>query len=935
MCQFNKTIIASSVICAVSLSFPAIAAQNELNQSEVIHVSGVRASLKDSVDAKKAAANIIDGVSAEDIGQLPDVSIADSIRRIVGVNFSTQNGEPAFASVRGLGPDLTLTTLNGRVLSTTDQASRRVALGRLPSELVRRVYIAKSPMAKSIEGGVAGTIGLETIRPLDRQKQVISGVFRGLYNENASDIDTMDEYGWRGTINYVDQFMDGRLGIALGWAGLSEDSPTYEGKTGILLNRNGDSSRSDFNNDGIRDVTVGAVSNDVVERSTERDSVLAVVQYIANDNLDLLLDVSWIKQDSLNENNRLIYEVLPAPANNATTADDAYVDPNTNVIMSIEEGKANSLIGLNPNNNLDETVNVGFTANYIEDDFEVKFDLSHSKSSRDRLNKTFNIGANAGVGGAAIQRPLSFSLLNPEQIYLVPDASLATPENWALRNMLDMKQFSEDRVNSASVDVKSYAYSGDFIDTIEAGVRFESRQVDRDNDRNNYKFNQGNPPPNWPDLSADYLEREQFAYKKLWETVGGVEQSATFPHFDQNKLYGLVMQAVDGDIDNNVFVDGEELNFDYTRSHKITEDSLAAYVQLNYDTYVADMPLRGNFGVRVVNTKLDSQGFSNDLSKIMLSENADEDGKFDVIFDNADIENIQTINASYDYTNVLPAFNASLEVTPSFIARAALAKTISRPVFEDITPGSFVATSGNAIETIKVNAGSPQLEPFTADQADIAFEWYPKQDLSFAATFYYKHLEAYLTQTQELTEFSQNGLTIPMEITRLVNEDKARYFKGLELSYNQIFSFLPEPFDGFGVQANATFNDTNATEQGAGIAGAPVTVDANEVSDEVYNLIGFYEKGPVSVRLAWQYQSPYTRVDDFNSSYQTQDDGQLDMTFGYTINKHVKLIGSVLNLTDEHIRRYRFDDRNLQNDQVTERLTFTGRKVSLGVRVSL
>jgi TonB-dependent receptor len=936
----TKSLLALAI--GTILSVPVHAQQNvpetdEVKDSvEIIQVSGIRSSIRSSVQAKRMAANIVDGISAEDIGQLPDVSIADSIRRIVGINYTTENGEPAFASIRGLGPDLTLTTLNGRVLSTTDQATRRVSLGRLPSELIQRVYVAKTPMASSIEGGVAGTIGMETIRPLNKNKRIFSGVVRGLTTDNARDVDTASDFGWRGTFNYIDQLQDGKLGIALGWAGLDQSTPNYEARTGNPIERNGPPARSDFNANGIRDITVGAVSNDVVEREIKRDSLLGVVQYQYSDELNLLFDASWISQDSLNENNRMIYEVLPAPANSASTATDAIIDPETDVILGITTGRANPVMNLNPNFNDDETLNLGFTADYVGDDWDVKVDLSHSNSTRERENLTFQIGANAGVGGGGVSRAVAYDFSNPDLLYLEIDPVLANADSWAIRNLLDMRQYSEDTVNSFAIDTSTIAFSGDFIDSIQFGIRVEDRTAFRSNDRDNIRFNAGRPPTNWLDLSDAQLDRDSFAYSNIWQELGGVSQSSTFPHFNAAAMYTLAQNVILDEPDR-VFVDGEELNFDFTRSHDIDEISYAAYAQVNFLTELSDMELRGNFGVRVVRTNIDAGGFSNDLTKLQLSLGDDPDS-FDVIFDNTNLDNIETVQIEHSYTEVLPSLNTTLAVTPDVLLRFSAARTMSRAPFDRMTPGSFVG-AGNDVDSVLINTGNPSIDPFVADQMDFAAEWYPNQETTIATTFYYKHVEAYLQETiTPIDPITANGITAPARLRQLVNDDISRYFRGAEISYSQTFTFLPAPFDGLGIQANASYNETNAVELGQGIDPAgptgrrPVEITAREVSREVYNLIGFYEKDGLSLRLAWQYQSPFARLP--LSAFETRDGGQLDMTFGYTINKNIRLIGSVTNLTDENIRAYRIDDRNIENEQILERITATGRSYSLGLRMT-
>ena len=133
-------------------------------------------------------------------------------------------------------------------------------------------------------------------------------------------------------------------------------------------------------------------------------------------------------------------------------------------------------------------------------------------------------------------------------------------------------------------------------------------------------------------LSDSELARTDFAFDNIWNSLGGIDQDATFPHFSVDAMYDLVYSTIESDPDR-VFVDGEELNFDYTASHDINEKNYAAYAMVNFDTELGSIPVNGNFGLRVVHTEVGAGGFSNDLTKLQLEPGTEEDA-FNVIFDN-------------------------------------------------------------------------------------------------------------------------------------------------------------------------------------------------------------------------------------------------------------------------------------------------------------
>ena len=189
-----------------------------------IVVTGIRRSLQDSIQIKRNSASVVEAVSAEKIGKLPDVSIAESIARLPGIAAQRVAGRAEIISVRGFSPDFTTVLLNGRQQASSG-FNRAVEFDQYPSELLGSVVVYKTPDASIAGMGLAGTVDLRTIRPLEYGKRAIALNVRGQLDEGGGRNADFSKYGWRGSASYIDQNESGTLGWMIGYAHL--DSPSH------------------------------------------------------------------------------------------------------------------------------------------------------------------------------------------------------------------------------------------------------------------------------------------------------------------------------------------------------------------------------------------------------------------------------------------------------------------------------------------------------------------------------------------------------------------------------------------------------------------------------------------------------------------------------------------------------------------------------------
>ncbi|MEM6937589.1 MAG: TonB-dependent receptor plug domain-containing protein, partial [Pseudomonadota bacterium] len=226
----RRNLIASAVAAATFTGVPAFAQtaddQGDDDQAvlEELVVTGFRRSLENAIDNKRDAGTVIESISAEDIGRLPDISVADSIARLPGVTAQRTGGQAGAINIRGLDQGLVLSTLNGREQVATS-GGRAIDFSQYPSELISGVDVYKGSEAKLIEGGLGGTVALKLARPLsqslDKQHNLNLNL-RASYNDLAGDSVYSDDYGYRGSFTYRGLFADETFGVVLGYARLQQ-----------------------------------------------------------------------------------------------------------------------------------------------------------------------------------------------------------------------------------------------------------------------------------------------------------------------------------------------------------------------------------------------------------------------------------------------------------------------------------------------------------------------------------------------------------------------------------------------------------------------------------------------------------------------------------------------------------------------------------------
>ncbi|MED5236505.1 MAG: TonB-dependent receptor [Pseudomonadota bacterium] len=950
MKQFKPNLIKAALISGGMAfgSAPALAQNTNTDaideaELEVIQVSGIRGSLQRAQAIKMDNTSIVEALSAEDIGKLPDTSIAESIARLPGLAGERRNGRTSGISVRGFNENYVGTTLNGRELLGMGD-NRGVEFDLYPTEIVSNILVYKTPEAGLMTQGIGGTVDIQTVSPLSAQRTV---AINGSYEKNQQDAGNPDfeDNGHRLSFNYVDQFANDKLGVALVIADMESPRQEQYFRGWGYANANPDNAAEGVE---VPEGTVILGGHDSFTRSAmlERTSVAGVIEYAPTDNLKVQFDALYIDFEE-NDARRGVEE------GGAEWGTGAYT------ITGVEDGLVTSgyydgflsVIRNDSRQQKSELTTFGLNVEYIiNDDWTATLDVSSGEVDK----RITDVESYSGVGRAGIDgRPLtprswsmtssgavysdhptldSVDLADPSSIYLAgPQAwggSLAPVEAFqgvegfgpdtAQDGFVNEPVFNET-LDAVRLDLKGFVEWGIFSQ-LTAGVNYQTREKSKDN--NGFFLT----APSWPnqELVPNPIGTADLSYIGIDGVLA----------YDGLGLYRSGYYTL---TDAELFENGRRGD-----TYTIEEDILTAYAKLDIDTEIGDVLVFGNLGLQVVSVDQTGSGFNTTTGPTGFTSAV-------------------AVSDSDSYTDVLPTLNLSFEIAENQFIRTALGKVISRPRMDDMRPNNTVSFTFNDQQIISENvangpwsasAGNARLRPLEANQFDIAYENYFADSGYFAASFFYKDLTNWHVAGQTVGDFSEsyiegfhqtsgqtdiNGddvldesdIVPPATFDGIVSfrEDGLEGFvRGWELQGSIPFDIVHESLEGFGVFASATFLD-GELDNGDSVPG---------LSEETYSLTAFYESNGFEVRVSATKRDAFateTRATSLALA-QIEDNGvkQIDAQIGYDFSEsgieyleglRVTLQGQ--NLTDEPTVRVNPGD----NRQITEYQSY-GRNFLLG-----
>lgn len=853
---------------------PAGQGQGEPSTLDTVVVTGVRGSLARAIELKRDAGTVQDSISALELGKFPDDNVADSLSHITGVSISrTAGGEGQKVSVRGLGPEYTLTTFNGRILAT-DGAGRDFAYDVLPADVINGADVIKGAQASLSEGAIGGLINLRSASPFDQKGQ--QGIVR-----LEGDRNLMSRLnGQKLSATYSNTFADDTVGVLFGLVyAKRKDRTDIAGNDGGW-SRNADPNDEswlwgntwggaiDPNGNGVLDedeyglIGPGQFRVGSILEEKKRRALSGKIEWRPNDRFRLTIDGLKTRLDSPQVGYQQSYYPLFAPGRwSDMTIQDGIVTGFTMDNPDPELRLNPELLNMTEHRVVDTDL-YGANAEWkVNDDLSLAGDVYRSTSKR-------------YSGGQDTYVVLRMNQPNVARIELgggaVPNVTAVFDDGRELASGLANGQFGGSDFNTHYMELRGdnivdeitggalggKLFVGRFgLDNLHFGVTGTDRKKSRDLINNTLNggadYYSGDNAINVGALDGNVLAH---AFS-LPNFMSGVHSSfpRTFLAFDVPN-YLRALAAYDG----NARPGGGTYDFGNAapqwnplESYRVTEKTTAFYVQadLSGERWSADV------GVRLVKTKTTSEAW--DARILSITEN----GAFNYT---ADYAEPSAIRQDGDYRYVLPSGNFTWRFTDDLQLRLGAAKTMARPPVDKLAPTNTTASVSWG-EFTQIYGGNVDLKPYTAKQGDASLEWYFSENSIFNVAVFYKRIENQITTSWEpgqdigvgpIVDADGNPITTGptlFNVQRPINGDYAKV-RGIEAGLQHFWE------NGLGFRAQYT---RNWSKSFVGDQERPL----EGIAPSVYSLGVMYEKGP------WSLGATADRTDGFVTAINVLGEG--------------------------------------------------------------
>ncbi len=992
--QIIKALLATTAITAMAV--PAAAQDTTANDSDenTIVVSGIRATIQNSIETKKEATTIVDALSSEEIGDLPALSIGEALETLTGAASHREQGGATEISIRGLGPFLGSTVLNGRE-ATNGSGDRSVNFSQFPSELFNKVAIYKTQEASFIEGGVSGQIRLETVRPIDYGKRRFQGDFKLNYNPDNSDLNIRERnLGYRGTVSYIDQFNvgDGEVGISLGYSRNVTTNPEQEVRSssgfrdcrlagiasapntfneGVFEDDNCDDGGSD---DGDLILEIDPATGTAPDADTpflftsssrsfrqnitddERDSFFAAVQLKPTPDVDINFDFQYsnrvfseIRNDLVFAENRRVdapdvdlsrrlpFDLIVTPAGSLLQfTNEQRIETNSQFAERLEEYYGG---GISIEVQASDRLKLSFDASYSDTSRRENIIQTRLQSDREDIFGNTVPGTNSALerGSDSIQRDrvetATFIGQNGSQGYnfIVQNFDVTNPDLFAddARTRVDLNQFRNNDILGIRGDLE-YEFDG-FLSSIMGGVRYSElgfNSVPRSRDQFTFSddaltiANQACRNDVFPENNFLSSISGGNALVTNVDDAGNVITQGTgnsYATFDPiclvQQLNAADPQGIVFDDDGRPVIPGPQ---ETIQNVDVTEKTWAGYLQANFDGELGSTPVRGNIGLRVINTKVRSTG----LRGALITVTDPADGTIDIVPDPA-AGSLLAVTGGGSYTEFLPSFNVVAEVAPNVQARAAIYRALSRPDPSSLGFGrSFSGLQDDTVTSIadaigNANAnGNPFTEPLLSWNFDAAVEWYPNADTILAAGVYYKRFNGGFQNTTQTEEFIVDGQALQTLVTTQNTVGESSTIYGFEVTASHRLSYLPKPLDGLGFKLSYNYASSNFEFEDAQFGASQVfgpngtlvdrvgIVPPAEIfglSKHVLSAQAYYQIGGFDFQGVYKYRSNYFQqfISTPGNLRYIGNTGVFEARISYKLTDNIKFTIEGINLFNE------------------------------------
>ncbi len=954
--------VKSPLAAAVSLALAsgAVYGQQQGGEGQAIEeivVTGIRQSLRASMDLKRNTDGVVDAITAEDIGDFPDTNLAESLQRITGVSIDRERGEGKHVTVRGFGPPFNLVLLNGRQMPTNSGLNRSFDFGDLASEGIAAVEVYKSGKADVPTGGIGSTLNIRTTRPLESPGMNFTAAASGMSDRST---EMGDDFTPEVSALFSNTFADDTIGIALSAVRQERNNGagtasvggwrTFPGETdncwcGIGPSEWGgippytDPNQQNRPGEGDLYSVPQSIGYELAEWDRVRTNGQLTLQMRAAENLTATLDYTY-SEIELSRSYSNLSAWFNFGGQETLWTDGPQASP-----LTYTENLPNSDFSMGGGEDAWRTRNgsVGLNLMWdVSDTLVLELDV-HDSNAKRSPNSPY--GDSALLSTAAFTRDRTTGYFGNDLPILELGLSRPlSPEDMIVTGSVFVNNYSRMDINQAEAS-GSYLADLDFVESIDFGIQFT--------EVNNHSAGSVVQRDAWggvtqPGAIADLLTPASAADGFAQIPGGGDPRRQTdFFRFDMTDLIARTEQLLSsgeatpfgapwsGDCFSDLCASS---NFNSDR--RTQEESLAVYVQANMSTEVGDVPLDIRFGLRYEETDISSQALSpaytgidwvagNELSAVVgESDFTSLDGNYGILLPNLDLK---------------------FDLTADLVARASISRTLTRPNYGDIQGGQTI-NQLLRIDGGTGNRGNPNLLPFDSLNRDLSLEWYYSEDSYAAVGYFLKDVENFIgtasiieetfslphptlgplgDEARAATGSSDGGALYswilenrpdapgvnaatgvisgvagrdpasPFNLTIPVNIEQAQ-MEGWELVVQHNFGET-----GFGVIANATIVDADVGYDNFSLAQQFVLTGLSDSA----NLILFYDQNDIGVRLAYNWRDDFLAGTGQNNvgagpptyvgAYQ-----QLDLSASYWFNENMQVFFDALNLTDETTHVY-------------------------------
>ncbi|MCY3565445.1 MAG: TonB-dependent receptor, partial [Gammaproteobacteria bacterium] len=900
----------SPLAAAVSLALAGGAAYGQQPEPgaqaiEQIVVTGIRQSLRASMDLKRNTDGVVDAITAEDIGDFPDSNLAESLQRITGVSIDRERGEGARVTVRGFGPDFNLVLLNGRQMPTTSGLGRSFDFGDLASEGISAVEVYKSGQADVPTGGIGSTLNIRTTRPLDAPGRNFTAALSGLNDEST---EMGDSFTPEMSALFSDTFADDTVGIALSAVRQERNNGagtvsvggwrTFPGETdncwcGIGPSEWGgipphtDPNQQNRPGEGDLYSVPQSIGYEMAEWDRVRTNGQLTLQFRPADNLTATLDYTYSELELSRS-----YSNLSAWFNfggqETLWTDGPQASP-----LIYTENSSNSDFSMGGGEDAWRTQNGSTGLNLVwdvSDQLTMEFDY-HDSDAKRSPNSPF--GDSALLSTAAYSRDKTTGYFgNDLPILELGLNDTLSPDDMIVTGSVFTNNLSKMDINQTTAS-GTYLLDLDFVEAIDFGI-----QLTEVNNRSAGSVVQRDA---WGGVTqrgaiADLLTPASSA--SAFENIpGGADprRQTDFYRFDMSELVARTEQLLSsgeaspfaaphsGDCFSDLCASS---NFNSDR--RTQEESLAVYFQVDASTEIGDVPLDIRFGMRYEETDIASQA----LSPAFTGINWVAGNELSAVQGEPDFTSLEG-----NYGIVLPNLDLKFDLTPDLVARASISRTLTRPNYGDIQGGQTI-NQLLRIDGGTGNRGNPNLLPFDSLNRDVSLEWYYAEDSYAAVGYFLKDVENFIGTSSVVEETfglphptlgplgqearaatgSSDGGTLygwilenradaqgvnaetgvisgvagrdpasPFNLTVPVNIEQAQ-MEGWEVVVQHNFGDT-----GFGLIANATIVDADVGYDNFSLAQQFVLTGLSDSA----NFIAFYDQNDISVRVAYNWRDDF------------------------------------------------------------------------------